>query len=74
MKEKKQEQEVKDSKPKTNDRWSLFKNRGKFGDFYSLKKGDLRISINADLLLELIEKANRYFENQQKKTDEKTKG
>lgn len=69
MKEKKQEQQTQASKPKTNDRWSLFKNRGKYGDFYSLKKGDLRISINAELLLELIEKANRYFENQNKKND-----
>ena len=73
MKEKKQEPQSQDSKPKTNDRWSLFKNRGKYGDFYSLKKGDLRISINAELLLELIEKANRYFENQNKK-NEKAEG
>ena len=69
MKEKKQEQQTKESKPKTNDRWSLYKNKGKFGDFYSLKKGDLKISINAKLLLDLIEIANRYFDNEEKKNN-----
>lgn len=73
MKDKKPEQQTKESKPRTNERWSLFKNRGKFGDFYSLKKGDLRISINAELLLDLIERANRYFENEAKK-DNKAEG
>lgn len=69
MKEKKQEPQTqgKEVKSKSKDRWSLFKNKGAFGEYYSLKKGDLKISINAELLMKLIKWADDRFEKQNPK-------
>jgi len=66
VKTKKQESQSQDSAPKHKDRWSLFKNKGNFGEYYSLRKGDLKITINAELLMRLIKWANDRFEKQQK--------
>lgn len=69
MKEKKQDQ-LNESTVKVRNKWSLYKNKGKYGDYYSLKKGDLKISINAKLLEELLEKANRFFDRGQSTNSE----
>jgi hypothetical protein len=69
MKEKRQEpqKQSNESKPKSKERWSLFRNKGTFGEYYSFKKGDLKISINAELLKRLIKWADERFEKQNQK-------
>lgn len=69
VKTKKQDSQTAESTPKTKDRWSIFRNKGQFGEYYSLKKGDLKVSINVELLKRLLKWADERFEKQQKENN-----
>lgn len=71
MKDKKQEQKT---EAKVKNKWSVFKNKGPFGDYYSIKNGEQKININCGLLLDLINRANSYFEKEKLKSTEKKEG
>lgn len=73
MKEKKQETQATDSKPKVKERWQVYKNKSQYGEYYSFVKGEARFNIPADILTSLIKRADGYF-NKNTKNDNKGEG
>lgn len=63
MKNKSTNQQSEQNENKVQDKVRVFKNSGKYGDYYTAKKGEIRINFS----LKQIQIADEYFEKNKNK-------